>query len=78
MDISVLRNSILLKGFDDSEISELLKAFNAHILFLVCQKNQIYGQQQQGRRNFAEWRDKNEKDNKKNCDRFKAYQFWGF
>ena len=36
---------------------------------LVCQKNQIYGQQQQGRRNFAEWRDKNEKDNKKKTDK---------
>jgi CRP-like cAMP-binding protein len=29
MDISVLRNSILFKGFDDTEISELLKALNA-------------------------------------------------
>ena len=29
MDISVLHNSILFKGFDDSEISELLKALNA-------------------------------------------------
>ena len=29
MDISVLHNSILFKGFDDTEISELLKALNA-------------------------------------------------
>ncbi len=29
MDISVLRNSILFKGFDDTEISELLKALKA-------------------------------------------------
>jgi len=29
MDISVLRNSILFKGFDDTEISKLLKALNA-------------------------------------------------
>ncbi len=29
MDISVLHNSILFKGFDDNEISELMKALNA-------------------------------------------------
>ena len=29
MDITVLHNSILFKGFDDTEISELLKALNA-------------------------------------------------
>ncbi|MBR3666729.1 MAG: Crp/Fnr family transcriptional regulator [Ruminococcus sp.] len=29
MDISILRNSILFKGFDDTEISELLKALKA-------------------------------------------------
>ena len=29
MDISVLHNSILFKGFDDTEISELMKALNA-------------------------------------------------
>ena len=29
MDISVLRNSILFKGFENTEITELLKALNA-------------------------------------------------
>ena len=29
MDISVLHNSILFKGFDDTEISVLLKTLNA-------------------------------------------------
>lgn len=29
MDISILQKSILFKGFDDTEIADLLKALNA-------------------------------------------------